>query len=320
MKHCFLSGIIVASSLVAGLKAEARNYFCKINYPTKVELKVSPEFRVIQERSAEGTASIKVVKIKRYTMAGETRDVLLLEDGSDLQISLTDAALDYESGIRFPYGVSYRGTHGGCELEDANGTNYVARYSGIENKLGLAVVGGWPGIYGDYHGYKVTNDVTLPAGSTWKTLTLNGQDQRTCTLKKETRLFPIDRKSGEFYRHVVKPQKFIARGNSGLSEDDFAYRRGDQIIALGEESDGYCLVEKEGVRYDIRCGLLRSGDFVPVDTAVDVNAGNSPQKAAAPAPGNYVYTHCREGHLAWVPTSLMKADTKNFYEMVMKPW
>ncbi len=114
------------------------------------------------------------------------------------------------------------------------------------------------------------------------------------------------------------PEKYQAQVSSGVEEDDFFYKKGDKVVSLAYESEGYCTVERAGVRYSITCIMPDGKEFKKIDTDVPL----SPQidrVVAIPKEGEYIYTKCAEGHFTWVPTSIMKLDQKNFGGLAIRP-
>jgi hypothetical protein len=304
--------------ILFSLGAEARYYRCNINYPDRFDLFISTDANRVTRTEAFGGAYLKIKKSRRVTLSGETREVLFLEDGTDIQISLTDSTKNTDTGFYYPYTITYGKARGGCESEDAGDQVYVARVKSLVNSLGEVVVGGWPGEFGDYMGFKVTKDVTLPGGTTWKKLSAFERDSRACSLKKGARYLPARKRQGESYVQLTQPEKFIALKGSGLREDDFDYSRGDQVISLAPESEGFCLVEKKGVRYDIACIKSKGKEFKRVDTMIELPASID-RASALPPVGQYVLARCAEGHFTWISEKMMKLQGTTFAPASLRP-
>lgn len=317
MKQYFGIKMVVVSSLLFGLGAEARQYRCKFNSPA-FDLEISTQDRKVTKTSQTGDSKWRITESKRVTLVGETRDVFILDSGEDVQVSLTDPSKDTTTGYFYPFAATFSGARGGCESEENEDGAYIARNKSLVNQLGEVVVNNWPGEFGAYQGYLVTKKVTLPQASTWQKLVAFGRDFRSCTLKKGTRFLPFKKRAGEAYVSLSRPQKYVAKFSSGLAEDDFSFRQGDQIISISPESEGYCLVEKEGVRYDVNCLDSNGKLFGRIDTKVELKPDLDPE-LSVPAEGEYVYTKCIEGHSTWVPVSLMKRDKANFKATTLRP-
>ena len=212
----------------------------------------------------------------------------------------------------------------------------------------------------------------MPSGSTWIKLVANENDKKTCTIKKGKRFLPLTKKSGEVFASLSNPVKYFAQVNSGIEEGGFSYHKGEEIVSLFEISEGYCLLEKKGRRFESGCIFPEGKEFHKINTMKFTKLSklskisrspllseqsnlaqmeleikekaqllNPPMVSESkslvdnlktdtakigiqivnrPKPGNYVYAKCEEGHLSWIPVSVMSSDKKHFTEIRIDPF
>ena len=183
---------------------------------------------------------------------------------------------------------------------------------------------------------------------------------------------PLTKKSGEVFASLSNPVKYFAQVNSGIEEGGFSYHKGEEIVSLFEISEGYCLLEKKGRRFESGCIFPEGKEFHKINTMKFTKLSklskisrspllseqsnlaqmeleikekaqllNPPMVSESkslvdnlktdtakigiqivnrPKPGNYVYAKCEEGHLSWIPVSVMSSDKKHFTEIRIDPF
>lgn len=318
MKAVLLKQMVLVALMALGGVAEARLYRCTFDKP-RSEILISTKLRSVSFVNDGGIGRVAIKRVKKATLVGETRHIFILENGDDVQVALTTPYKEISTGYYYPFMASHRGQHGGCESEDRELESMVVRNKSFVNALGDSVATGWSGELAAFNGFKVTNTVTLPPGSTWKDLVTNGRESLSCTLTKGLYFVPAVQMKGQKYVHLDRPVLSIALKSSGLREDDFNFKKGDELVNLSRASDGQCLVEKNGILFDVTCAEMKSKYFQNVLGTVALSR-TLQEMRAVPESGDYVYTQCGEGHYTWISAQTMKEDIQHFEDAAVKPF
>ncbi len=266
MKHFFVLNFSIWTSLLLGINVQSRSYYCNFAKPS-LNLIVSVKSATVTKVNESTQNVMKIVKSKFVTIGTMTREIFLLKNGDDVQITVSASGRDGLSDYFYPYAINYQGNEGGCESVDIDDEGLsVSRVKSLTNSIGEVIVTSWPGEYGNYQGFKAIKDVVLPSGTTWLKLAANENNKKTCTIKKGNRFLPLNKKPGEVFASLSNPVKYVAQVNSGIEEDGFSYHKGEEIVSLSEISEGYCLLEKNGRRYDSGCIMPESKEFHKMKT------------------------------------------------------
>jgi hypothetical protein len=309
--------MVLAGCLVFGGVAQARLYRCNFD-SHQSQMTISTKTRKIKVLDSSGDVEFSIRKIKQVTLLGETRQIFILDNGTDVQVALSTPYKDIATGFYYPFKVSRNGVLGGCESEDLDLDSSISRRKSLVNALGSSIVNSWSGDLAAFRGYRVTNSVTLAAGSTWIDLQAKARDLRSCSLNRGAYFVPSVSRKGQSFVHLDYPSLMVANKGSGLREDDFTFKKGEEIINLSADSEGLCLVEKEGVPYDVNCQILNKRLFTNVSAKVNLSSDFSFNNGVAPK-GDYVYALCSEGHSTWIPSQLMKEDKQHFDPVSVGP-